>query len=281
MEIIKQPDDEIRAGDWVINRLKSEKFNRLSVAVAFVKTSGVSRIEEALGGFIGNGGKVRFAVGVDHRGTSKEGLRSLMNLIGASNEIWVVHNTDRRETPTFHPKVYLFESDEFAEVLIGSNNLTKGGLFTNYEASVSSLLHRTNLDEKEIWEKLQSTFDDWCRETDISKRLNDEVLARLWDENKLGSEQDEQTERSKGRSRASSDKTDEETSSEKTPLFGGVRIRPAPRPAASIIPIEESDVAESEEEIESLEFPAQRWFGITVLEGDLPQAGSPLCLSIV
>jgi len=33
-------------------------------------------------------------------------------------------------------------------------------------------------------------------------------------------------------------------------------------------------VTESEEEIEGPEFPTQRWFGITVLEGDLPQAGS-------
>ncbi len=245
MEIIRQPDDEIRAGDWVTNRLKSEKFNRLSVAVAFVKTSGVSRIERALKEFIDNGGKVKFAVGVDHRGTSIEGLLALMNLIGASNEIWVVHNTDRRETPTFHPKVYLFESDEFAEVLIGSNNLTKGGLFTNYEASVSFLLHRADPDEKGIWEKLQSTFDDWCRGTDISKRLNDEVLARLRDENKLGSEQAEQAERSKERSRVSSGEADEETGSNRPPLFGGMHIRPAPRPTASITPIEESDVTES------------------------------------
>jgi hypothetical protein len=36
---------------------------------------------------------------------------------------------------TFHPKVYAIEGPEHATFIIGSGNLTKGGLFTNYEAA--------------------------------------------------------------------------------------------------------------------------------------------------
>ena len=35
---------------------------------------------------------------------------------------------------TFHPKLYLFKSDDHAEMVMGSGNLTEGGLYTNYEA---------------------------------------------------------------------------------------------------------------------------------------------------
>ncbi|MBI4763706.1 MAG: hypothetical protein HY787_03765 [Deltaproteobacteria bacterium] len=34
---------------------------------------------------------------------------------------------------TFHPKIYLFEWDDRAEIIIGSNNFTEGGFFGNYE----------------------------------------------------------------------------------------------------------------------------------------------------
>jgi|GEM_PF-3868672 len=43
---------------------------------------------------------------------------------------------NNRSGNTFHPKIYLFANEERqAELFIGSNNLTKGGLFTNYEAA--------------------------------------------------------------------------------------------------------------------------------------------------
>jgi len=36
---------------------------------------------------------------------------------------------------TFHPKVYLARWDSVAELIVGSNNLTEGGFYRNYEAS--------------------------------------------------------------------------------------------------------------------------------------------------
>lgn len=42
----------------------------------------------------------------------------------------------RRVGYTFHPKIYAFEWPDRAEILIGSNNLTEGGFYTNYEGAV-------------------------------------------------------------------------------------------------------------------------------------------------
>ncbi len=36
---------------------------------------------------------------------------------------------------TFHPKVYVVEHAATATVIVGSNNLTEGGFFSNYEAA--------------------------------------------------------------------------------------------------------------------------------------------------
>ena len=44
------------------------------------------------------------------------------------------HNAIPRAT--FHPKIYLFESLITATLFVGSNNLTDGGFYTNYEATV-------------------------------------------------------------------------------------------------------------------------------------------------
>jgi hypothetical protein len=40
---------------------------------------------------------------------------------------------------TFHPKVYLLRWTDRAEIIVGSNNLTDGGLYRNYEASSRTL----------------------------------------------------------------------------------------------------------------------------------------------
>lgn len=46
--------------------------------------------------------------------------------------MFVIHST--RPDVTFHPKLYLFEGEQECSALVGSSNLTSGGLFTNMEA---------------------------------------------------------------------------------------------------------------------------------------------------
>jgi len=76
------------------------------------------------------GSDIDFIVGIDLDGTSQEVLKELLN--------WGVHvRIVKHRIPghTFHPKLYLFEQDTSAEIIIGSNNITEGGFFGNYEGA--------------------------------------------------------------------------------------------------------------------------------------------------
>lgn len=69
-------------------------------------------------------------VGVDQNGTSKEALEEIVRLDVNSFVFY------QRESPIFHPKIYLFEGKEDICLIIGSSNLTGKGLFSNVESSV-------------------------------------------------------------------------------------------------------------------------------------------------
>lgn len=149
----------------------------LRAGVAFLKLSGVQHIAQALRQFVEDGGAVRMTVGVDCRGTSFEGLRALLDAIQDHGEIWVFHNeTDS----TFHPKVFLFSSDQAAHVYVGSGNLTEGGLFTNYEAGLRVELDLTTPSDREIYDELVRELESWTEErSGTAHRLSDLMLARL------------------------------------------------------------------------------------------------------
>ncbi|SVD40362.1 uncharacterized protein METZ01_LOCUS393216, partial [marine metagenome] len=49
--------------------------------------------------------------------------------------ILISHYPDNYPHESFHPKVYSFSNAENAQVFVGSNNLTRGGLVNNREVS--------------------------------------------------------------------------------------------------------------------------------------------------
>jgi HKD family nuclease len=130
--LVHHPDDDKRLGELLIENLLNPRWLVFRAAVAFVKQSGTKHLAEPIRTFLG-WGEIKISVGIDHRGTSVEGLTGLLDASGEKGEVFVFHNRNRTRS-TFHPKVYLFINDNAAECLIGSGNLTEGGLFTNYEA---------------------------------------------------------------------------------------------------------------------------------------------------
>jgi HKD family nuclease len=128
MELLSQPFSG-QLGDRLISSLNSEEFESLNVVVAFAKNSGVLRLKDALTGFRNRGGRVNIYVGVDLGGTSYEALSNLRTHVDALS---VVHS-DRGQT--FHTKIYNFVGKERSLVIVGSHNLTGGGLWTNFESS--------------------------------------------------------------------------------------------------------------------------------------------------
>ena len=106
-------------------------FDKIWIVSAFAKEKGVRHLTQHIIQAKSQGADIRVVIGIDHKSTSVEALREI-NSLGVNAKI--VDNI--RPNHTFHPKIYLFEATGIkAELLVGSSNLTEGGLFSNYEAS--------------------------------------------------------------------------------------------------------------------------------------------------
>jgi HKD family nuclease len=120
-------------GEIIKSLLSSEEpfYNNVWLVSAFANAQAIQRIAPNIMDAKAKGANINVIVGFDVKSTTAEALKRINSL--SVNSI-LVHNA--RGGHTFHPKIYLFEStDAGAEVFIGSNNLTDGGLYTNYEAS--------------------------------------------------------------------------------------------------------------------------------------------------
>ena len=130
MTLLSQPFNG-QLGNRIIEMLDSGRYQTFNMIVAFAKNSGVLRLQEAITNFRKNGGEVHAYVGVDLGGTSYEALTNLMH---CTDSLYVVHSAFGQ---TFHPKIYNFVSKEDVVIIVGSHNLTAGGLWTNFESSLA------------------------------------------------------------------------------------------------------------------------------------------------
>lgn len=171
MRFVHQPSTANRLGEFLIDNLQ-KPWPRFRAAIAFVKQSGTRHIVGPLTSY-SQVGHSELIVGIDHRGTSKEGLEDLLAGVGSAGRVVVFHNPI---SSTFHPKVYLFRSNDKAEVLIGSGNLTEGGIFTNYEASVHLSLDLSETDDAAMLQSIEAVLDEWADPTTGTARLLDSTF---------------------------------------------------------------------------------------------------------
>ncbi len=109
------------------------------IAVAFLKYSGVKVIEGSLGRCLNNNGNVEIIVGLDFRTTDPKSIHYFIKLQKKSRNIKFYCYGDTKEHKTevvFHPKIYLFSKGRETTGIVGSTNLTKGGLLSNFEVNV-------------------------------------------------------------------------------------------------------------------------------------------------
>ncbi|EOV0986154.1 phospholipase D-like domain-containing protein [Edwardsiella piscicida] len=152
MEFMNQPLTG-QLGERLIELLDSSDYHTLNIAVAFAKNSGVLRIKDSLSRFRERGGIVNVYVGVDLGGTSYEALNALLC---CSNSLNVIHFENYK---TFHPKIYQFIGDDNRLIIVGSHNLTGGGLWTNFESSVIISLEGMNSNEEQFVRDLDNYFN--------------------------------------------------------------------------------------------------------------------------
>jgi hypothetical protein len=126
---ITQP--ETKLGNEISQLLDLEVgYSRIVFVSAFTALRTILRLREQLLAHVETGTRLQLTIGIDLGGTSRDVLEELLRW---NCETFIFHNTHPRTT--FHPKLYLFQSTAAATLFIGSNNLTDGGFYTNYEAT--------------------------------------------------------------------------------------------------------------------------------------------------
>lgn len=185
MDFIAQPFGNFRLGDYLITNLQDPNWSLFRSSVAFVKNSGIKHIYSLLFEFCKTA-NVIISVGIDNGVTTYEGLVNLLDAIGTDSELWIFHNEN---SSAFHPKVYLFANDENADFLVGSGNLTEGGLFTNYEAFLRVSLDLQNAEDRQQYDEIISYLDYWTDpSTGCAIQANLQFLNDLRDNDYLPTE---------------------------------------------------------------------------------------------
>jgi len=113
--------------------------NSAKIAVAFLKYSGLKVIEQSLNHCLKNKGNVEIIAGLDFKTTDPQSMHYLINLQKQEQNLKFYCYGDKNENRTdivFHPKIYLFEKGRETTGIVGSTNLTRGGLLTNFEVNV-------------------------------------------------------------------------------------------------------------------------------------------------
>ena len=131
-------DTHLPVGQYLINSLTSGKYTSFTGISAFASSSAVAILAD----YILNSKleSVNLIVGIDQEGTPKEALEEILKL-NVNSYIFY-----QKESPIFHPKIYLFEGEIETRLIIGSSNLTTNGLFSNIESSI--LLEFDNSDSE-------------------------------------------------------------------------------------------------------------------------------------
>jgi len=130
VEFLAQPfDASTTAGSALVAMLDDPAIVEITIVVAWARFRGLARIREPLSRFRARGGTATTVVGIDEGGATAPGLKAACDRFDAA---YIFHDDNQR---TFHPKIYLGQGAATAVLLVGSSNLTPGGLFSNYEAS--------------------------------------------------------------------------------------------------------------------------------------------------
>ncbi|MBC7148501.1 MAG: phospholipase D family protein [Rhizobium sp.] len=152
-EFILQGFTERSHKDAILELFEVEDIERVLVSVAFVSQNGVYEIEGALAA---HGGALTVFAGIRNEITSHQALMRIRNIAGAT--LYVVDTGSRNIL--FHPKLYLVRGAKEARLMIGSANLTLGGLNNNVEAGMLIKLEMDNPADKAFVDQIQTQLLD-------------------------------------------------------------------------------------------------------------------------
>jgi len=128
-----------------------EKSKDVRIAVAFVSRQGLAIIEPSIQCALQAGAYLEFLIGLDMYTTEPEALEILHELSCERPNAELYCYASLGSEAIYHPKIYLSRSDNEVTFIVGSSNLTEGGLKSNIEVNV--VIEASMQDElaSEIW----------------------------------------------------------------------------------------------------------------------------------
>lgn len=168
-----------QALEFIRDAVAKPHVRRGRIVVAWAREAGVGLLYTAIKEQLRN---VDLVVGMAGRGTSAEAIAQLRSI---ARRVYVYHKHHRQ---TFHPKVYLFDSGEtlpaHATLLVGSSNLTAGGLVQNTEGNLMFKLSPASQHSDELlYLNITNQIDaliasPYCEEITTDNRIEDLLRDR-------------------------------------------------------------------------------------------------------
>ena len=179
IRFVAQPfEDGIDLRDFLRAVAGDPGLQTLRVVVAWAKRSGLARAADDLRAVRDRGGTIFAIVGVSEGGATHQGLQAL---IDQCDEARVFHDRGR----TFHPKVYLADGPDHALLLVGSHNLTAGGLAWNYEAGLWCELDLSADPDAQVRQDVVDYFNRLRNDAEVCLPLNGPSLTAILADNSL------------------------------------------------------------------------------------------------
>ena len=156
---------------------------KILISTAYMRETGLFAIEDRLEAVAE---KTELFVGIRNGVTTAQALKKAISLGCA---VYVVDTGISKKI--FHPKMYFSQSEKLAKVIIGSANLTLGGLSSNIEASILESFDLENEEDKtfvaeiaECYSKLKSNYPKNVFRVTCEKKINELLITgRVTDEN--------------------------------------------------------------------------------------------------
>lgn len=108
----------------------------VKIAVAFVSQRGLSMIEPAINDALRASSKLEFLIGLDFHSTEPMAVRNLYDYSRNNTNFSLYCYASLAPSAIYHPKLYAMRKGEEVISVIGSSNLTEGGLKRNVEVNV-------------------------------------------------------------------------------------------------------------------------------------------------
>jgi superfamily II DNA or RNA helicase/HKD family nuclease len=156
--------------EFILDNIRS--CNSFVMAVAFVTRSGVACLHQSLKEFEEKGGKGEIMVSTYLNFSDPSAIKALSKF--ARIQVSFVNE------PNFHGKTYLFEHTDYAQIMIGSSNLTQNALGKNTEVNLGICAQR----ESSLYQQTLTQLGFWSGKAEAVSETNLAAYAEAWKEAK-------------------------------------------------------------------------------------------------